>query len=518
MPATPVPDADTDGYLFPAFDWLSGSGFIQHGGRDWLYPGFIAAVLKLSGSLGALVRIQQFLGLIAILITFVSFYLHLHGSSHRSPISMTATALLMLVPLYFISLGTNELWIESAIRPEAVFTFVFSFLFLGITLSSLAFSSVLNRNFFVVGGVLTLCSSYFLLLLKPAWGLAFPLSFVPYFLFLFVRRFRSPSAHTLLLSSIFVVSLNFFPLILGFKHDRGSKDFLPFTLVSIHARQISTIGSSDDETTRFLADLTAALRNATPETDWDILHLDGDFLLYKTPFFEQERQRLGLSPDRFRSLCYSVYFQTWLRRPVLMAEKVGDQLAAFLCDGQQFLCENIGTDKARDLVRLACLNTPSPSPFDQSFVKRIYEDWTEQLNRNRDLKLPSLSLIRWFSHRLRSISLPLQLTVLFATLCSCVLVWRWVYRSGNSADHPPANERTLLSSAFVVATLTTVIYGCAMTVAISHSFDEERYYITLGIPLSVLSVRSLSLLCELIFLTIRNGRVTKLDRTVGAQH
>jgi hypothetical protein len=506
MPATPIPDADTDGYLFPAFDWLTGSGFVQHDGRDWLYPGFIAGVLKLSASLGVLVRIQQCLGLIAILITSVSFYLHLHWSSRRSPMAMIATALLMLVPLYFISLGTNQLWIESAIRPEAVFTFVFSFLFLGITLSSLAFSSVLNRNFLVLGGLLTLCSSYLLFLLKPAWGLAFPLSFLPYCLFLFVRRFRAPSAQTLLYSLIFVVSLHFFPLILGFKHDRASEDFLPFTLVSIHAKQISTISSSDEETTRFLADLTATLRRATPENDWGILHFDGDFLLYKTPFFEKERQRLGLSPDRFHSLCYSVYFQTLLRRPVLMAEKVGIQLAAFLRNGQRFLCENIGTDKARDLVRLACLNTPLSSPFDQSFVKRIYKDWTQQLNLNRNLELPSLSLIRGISHFVHSISLPLQLTVLFATLCSYVLVWRWVYHSGDSTDEAPANGRPLLSSAFVIATLATLIYGCATTVAISHSFDVERYYITLGIPLSVLTVRSLSFLGELIFFEIRTAR------------
>jgi hypothetical protein len=466
-----------------------------------------------------LVRIQQLLGLIAILITSLSFYLHLHWSRHRSPMAMTAASLLMLVPLYFISSGTNELWIESAIRPEAVGTFVFSFLFLGITLSSLAFSNVLNRNFFIVGGVLTLCSSYFLLLLKPAWGLAFPLSFVPYFLFLFVRRFRAPSAYTLLYSLTFVVSLNLFPLILGFKSDRASKDFLPFTLVSIHAKQISTLESSeDDETTRFLADLTSTLRNAAPEKNWNMLHFDGDFLLYKTSFFESERLRLGLSPDRFRSLCYSVYFQTWLRRPVLMAGKVGNQLRAFLCDGQRFLCQNIDTDKARDLVRLACLHTPSSSPFDQSFVKRIYEDWTEQLNLNRDLELPSLWLMRKFSHLLHSISLPLQLAVLVATLCSWVLVWRWVYRSGNSVDEGPANERPSLScSAFVVATLTTLIYGCAMTVAISHSFDIERHYIALGIPLSVLTVRSLSFLCEFTFLTIRTTLVTKLERTVGAQ-
>ena len=150
LPATPIPDTDTEGYLFPAFDWLSGSGFVQHG-RDWLYPAFITVVLKLSASLGVLVRIQQFLGLIAILITSLAFYLHLHWSRHRSPVVLITTALLMLVPLYFVSLGTNELWIESAIRPEAVCTFVFSFLFLGITLSSLAFSSVLNRKFFVVG-------------------------------------------------------------------------------------------------------------------------------------------------------------------------------------------------------------------------------------------------------------------------------------------------------------------------------------------------------------------------------
>src|SRR6516225_3905175 len=49
-PAVPLADPDTWGYINPSLSWLSGFGFVQAGGRDWLYPALVALFLKTTGS------------------------------------------------------------------------------------------------------------------------------------------------------------------------------------------------------------------------------------------------------------------------------------------------------------------------------------------------------------------------------------------------------------------------------------------------------------------------------------
>jgi hypothetical protein len=515
IPAVPIPDGDTSGYLFPALNWLGGSGFVENEGREWFYPAFIAAVLKVSGNLGMVVRAQQLLGLAAIFVLFFAFYLHLHWSQPRSALALAASCILMLIPLYFLSLGTNELWIESALRPESICAFFFSFLFLGLTLSSLALSEGLGARSFILGGLLAISASYCLLLLKPSWGLAFPLSFCPYLALVFIRRVRLRTAWALAGGLTFVLLLQTVPVIFGFRRDRMSKDFLPFTLVSIHAKQISALSHSPgyrldsqvDKTAAFLADVNSAVRRAESKNSWTILKFDGDLLLRKSSFFEEEQERLGISPEQFRDLCYRVYFQTWLSCPALMTEKIVNQLAAFTRDGQRFVCQNMDPAKAQALLRLGIsMISPAP-PCDDPLPKRIYNDWVDKLDHLGNIDFPSVRVIQLFSRMVGKVSLPLQLTVLLAWACSLFCGWRWFWGliQRNVVGQHSAGI-AFVGSVFVVSTLTTLVYGSALSVAISHSFDGGRYYVTLGVPLSVLTVRSQCFLFEFGNLIIHSIR------------
>src|SRR5258707_5934041 len=68
LPIVPLSDGDTWGYLRPALHWLSGLGFQQTYGRDWLYPALLAGILKISGDFHAITYAQRFLRLAGILI------------------------------------------------------------------------------------------------------------------------------------------------------------------------------------------------------------------------------------------------------------------------------------------------------------------------------------------------------------------------------------------------------------------------------------------------------------------
>ena len=73
LPAVPLADGDTWGYLRPALNWLSGLGFEQTYGRDWLYPALLAGILKVSGTFSAITYTQRFLGLASILFYWLAW-------------------------------------------------------------------------------------------------------------------------------------------------------------------------------------------------------------------------------------------------------------------------------------------------------------------------------------------------------------------------------------------------------------------------------------------------------------
>src|ERR1700747_3816123 len=73
LPVVPLADGDTWGYLRPALCWLSGLGFEQTYGRDWLYPALLAGILKISGNFCAITYVQRFLGLAGIFIFWLAW-------------------------------------------------------------------------------------------------------------------------------------------------------------------------------------------------------------------------------------------------------------------------------------------------------------------------------------------------------------------------------------------------------------------------------------------------------------
>src|SRR3954462_4669159 len=58
LPLEPLADADTWGYLLPATKALTGEGFI-HAGRNFIYPGFLYFVLRLSDDFRAIGLVQH---------------------------------------------------------------------------------------------------------------------------------------------------------------------------------------------------------------------------------------------------------------------------------------------------------------------------------------------------------------------------------------------------------------------------------------------------------------------------
>src|SRR5258707_5920884 len=123
LPVVPFADGDTWGYLRPALHWLSGLGFQQTYGRDWLYPALLAGILKVSGDLYAITYVQRFLGLAGILIFWAAWRSWLRLLPVQGPIVHRIRFVVALLLLALYALSPQQALLENTIRPEGMLAF-----------------------------------------------------------------------------------------------------------------------------------------------------------------------------------------------------------------------------------------------------------------------------------------------------------------------------------------------------------------------------------------------------------
>src|SRR6476659_4898969 len=73
LPLDPIADPDTWGYLSPALRKLTGAAFGHTYGRNFVYPGLLFLVLRLSGTFRAIATTQHLLGLLAGAVFLLSW-------------------------------------------------------------------------------------------------------------------------------------------------------------------------------------------------------------------------------------------------------------------------------------------------------------------------------------------------------------------------------------------------------------------------------------------------------------
>src|SRR3954463_14177828 len=100
LPQVPLFDYDVLGYLSPAVDKLSGRGF-THVLRNYLYPGFLYAVMRTFADFRAISVVQHLLGLLAGGILFLSWRrLPRFIDRSRAPGSVYGFAGILLAAIY----------------------------------------------------------------------------------------------------------------------------------------------------------------------------------------------------------------------------------------------------------------------------------------------------------------------------------------------------------------------------------------------------------------------------------
>lgn len=468
LPAIPLADGDTWGYLRPALAWLSGFGFQQTFGRDWLYPALLAGILKIGGDFSAITYVQRFLGLAGIFIFWLAWRSWLRLLPARKPVWMCFVLTLFLLALY--ALSPQQALLENTIRPEGMLAF-FEMAYLYCLISFfLARWRFRETGSAIVFGAATLGLSYVVLLLKPSWG--FSLGFT--FLWLLAGAFGNATWRMrfgpLLGGAAAFVLLLSLPKLLGFQKD--AQLFLPFTLVSIHSEQIletrpvvvspgaHNAGVPDQI---FYEELAKAYRPAKENPDhYNALGFDPDYIQYRSGFFSTIMQKEGWSDREMAAACYSAYFRAWVQAPGSMLEKIWKQLGLFVFPRAG---DFYTTAQSIDLNNaLANSRQFLPDSELSAEVQKTYHSYLQTLERPEgNVSHPlGFRLLARLAH-----FLAWSISWLQATFFA-VIIFVCLSRKG----------RTLRLAGFVILAVLAATYGNVLTIALLHSLDVVRYRVS----------------------------------------
>jgi hypothetical protein len=467
FPIVPIADGDTWGYLYPELSWLSGLGFQQTYGRDWLYPALLAGILNAAGDFCAVTYVQRFLGLASIFVLWLTFRLWLRLLPPQKPLLFFACCVITQGLLALYALSSQQALFENTIRPEGMLAFFeISCLccLVGFFLARWKLRLTGSAIFF---GAATLGLSYMARLLKPSWILSLALTVLCLVGSLFGRATPLIRFGPLLSGAATFGFLFALPYLLRFQEDKQL--FFPFTLVSIHAPQIlETQPDMVSTGTRnsgvadaiFYAELAKAYRNAKEQAHhFDTLGFDTDYILYRSGFFSTVKAREGWSDHELARACYSAYFRAWHQAPRAMLQKVFRQVGLFL------------SPRAKDFYRkgrLMDLNyqlTISrqflPETELSPRVQKIYQSYIQRLEgavgtASRPL---GFRFLAGLAHFLTRIILALQIAFFIAALAVWLVPQGRVWRLGGLV-------------AFIILAAT---YGVVLAIAIGHTLDVTRF-------------------------------------------
>jgi hypothetical protein len=341
LPADPIADPDSWGYLSPALRQLAGAGYIHIQGRNFIYPEFLFLLLRGFGNLHAITTAQHLLGLIAggvLLLTWRRIRVVL-PNPRVARVIYDAMGLLASAIFLF---ATDQIHFETRIRPEGVCAFLIS-LNLYVVVQFVICGLIEDRRIASVGyGVAIVFSSILVGSVKPS---CLPVVFVAVMppAFFLMRRDRGWQKIVLVGGAVASALLLLLPEHFLSRNDEKSRTFLPTTLFVMHANLIrdqmaddlqrgAILPYSREWLSRVHASLSTEMtKSAAAGRQFHVSNgFSPDYLMYHpASIAAQLRRDFG---DDVSALCafYRFYYwRLWQHRPLSLLRKIGRQLSIF---------------------------------------------------------------------------------------------------------------------------------------------------------------------------------------------
>jgi hypothetical protein len=478
LPAVPLLTPDSWGYLNPALSWLAGAGFQQTDGRAWFYPAILTLILKLGGDFSWILRVQQFFGLASAPLLWLGLRIWLSLFPKRTAICHGFAVLMGAISAAIFLWNTTQVRFEMTIEPEGMLA-VFVLAYLVVALVYIRMRWVSRRDLpAIVSGATTLLASYCVLLLKPSWGFAL----IPSFLLLIGGIFGPGTRWLRWIPSLTAVlatgGLSILPHLLGFRTDTNSREFLPFTLVSIHAAQIvrnaekehllaETDQPATDQDARFYQELKQAWLDARKvPLGCPTLGFAPDDIMYTKDFFRRFAAEQKLSDSELINLCYRTYFKTWLESPGAMLLKIGKELRIFLsAPSSDFAAHSVSKRRSLDI---AARFSPSPQSL-------LIDAGSKDYLRNQPAYLAYLSnLEKVYQHgwQIDCVNWLRYVSIVLAKIASVIQI---AFFAGLFLILLNRRFTDLRLPTLAAVMISTAVYGNMLTVGVVHTLDLDRY-------------------------------------------
>ena len=470
LPQVPLFDYDVLGYLSPAVDKLVGRGF-THVLRNYFYPGFLYAVLRLFADFRAISVVQHLLGLVAGIILFLSWrVLPRFVDRSRAVSPAYGFAGLLLCAIYLTA--EEPIHFEMSVRPEGIVSFL---VITNIYLALLCCEKLFERDRRGVApalgiGVVVTCTAT--ILAKPSLLLGVIASVVPVAALLWCRASRKDKILLAAGSAVAAIVLAL-PAQLAAHNDPDNRTFLPTQLFVIHAGiirdQISSDAADNRETEypkEFLREVEPILANeltkASLDKTYPTLGFHPDELMFgPTSLDAQLRTRFHDDLDRLCEFYWHYYLRAWLHRPGAMAAKVCREMRTFY----HVPCPAYWPWRTRDLARDYKDSVAASEKF------ALAETWSNYLPFPRFLEQTSRLagsgsqlVLPGMVQRLQVFAARTYLPCLLLGLAAIVLT---AFR--------PRLRRDLGGLAAVTGLLMWWNFGSCLEVAIVHTLDNVRY-------------------------------------------
>jgi hypothetical protein len=508
-----ISEWDSWGWLNPALSWLGGAGFREQFEREWLYGGFLAACLRITGSFSGYIVIQQVLGLLAGVLMWLTWrtWTALFPKHVVFEIASIITGL-FVVAIYLFS--PIVLALELSIRPEGIMAFLaFSQLYCITNYCKFRWQEP-KAVTSAVFGALAIPLAYALFVLKPNWLLAVPATTLPVFVGLFGKGFP-------LIVRILTPILGFFLILVTvllpekifFIPTAETRVVLPMTLFTIHAdvihenmaHELATSGTPEDRR-RFLEGFLPVFEKEMQAARalasyYPRLGFDPDYLMYRSSVFPFLEGTCAMSRKEIAAFCRRSFLSAVWNRPFGYARKVVTQLGYFFFpDDGTFFRARIKMGKLYDYAL-----TTLPESLDEAIskpVKDLYETYRQSVVRQAG-QSGSLEVFRPFRSFLGAVKVSafwIEIAF-FTSFATCLLFG------------PLARLRL---PGFVALMFFLAPAGNALTVAMVHALDNARYRGSYG-PLLLFALAGfllffLTTLVYAVALAYRRQHRAQIDR------
>jgi hypothetical protein len=494
-PGIPISDPDTWGYLYPALSELAGQGFQQTHGRGIVYPLFLLAVLKFTGSFFSIIFAQHIVGILSGLVWWAVW----REWQKWLPTKLSGVFWVQSIGLVFVALylwSANTIFYEQAIRPESIFPFLALVQIYFCMLYARAWWFGSSKWLIVMAGSLAMLSAPICVSAKPSWGFA---AGVP-FLLVAAGVFFKSSNHSLIIRgltlaigfSMVFLWLKLLPSALGWIPDERSKGFLPATLFTVHAPTISKAihsrvqeGKSTPQEIVFLEKWDVRIKESShlEKMSYQILNHDPDYLFYHSDAIANLPD--AETAEKRRQYMFKAYFEAVINFPLDIARKIIKQLHVAHMDLTKTLYRRDyavtrrfeGSIKSMDFYSLPAID----SKLVESYQK-VREQSVEFLNvKDGKLKFgPSVN--KFFTLGIGPAFLGFWMLSWPALAIFLIIKNKFQIKS-------------LIAATLAFGIFWATALGTTFTVAVVHSFDIDRY-------LHLLSVQHSMILAAAMVITI----------------